>query len=116
MGYPFACTGSSDNTIRIWNVETGKCLRRLYGHTNLVRSVRFNRDIILSGDYDGTVKVWDMRAALLCLRTFPQLHSNRVLRVGIDDFSVTSSSQDGTICVMDFVDDARWARGNYGRF
>jgi len=127
--YPFACTGSSDNTIRIWNVETGKCLRRLYGHTNLVRSVRFNRDIILSGDYDGTVKVWDMRAALLkrdasqgdkndrfCLRTFPQLHSNRVLRVGIDDFSITSSSQDGTICVMDFVDDARWARGNYGRF
>ena len=37
-------SGSSDKTIKIWNVETGKCVLILEGHTDYVTSVSFNHD------------------------------------------------------------------------
>ena len=51
--------------------------RVLEGHEELVRCIRFDKERIVSGAYDGKIKVWDLRAALdprspagtLCLRT-----------------------------------------------
>ena len=34
-------SGSSDNTIRLWDIECGACLRVLEGHEELVRYVSF---------------------------------------------------------------------------
>ena len=33
-----------DNTIRVWNVDTGECILTLKGHTDYVTSVVFNHD------------------------------------------------------------------------
>ena len=33
-------SGSSDNTIRLWDIECGQCLRVLEGHEELVRCIR----------------------------------------------------------------------------
>ena len=33
-------SGSSDNTIRLWDIESGQCLRVLEGHEELVRCIR----------------------------------------------------------------------------
>lgn len=39
-------SGSEDNTVRLWNVRTGKKLcDPLYGHTSYVSSVRFSPDM-----------------------------------------------------------------------
>ena len=46
-------SGSSDNTIRIWDIELGACLRLLEGHDDLVRCIRFDDKRIVSGAYDG---------------------------------------------------------------
>ncbi len=35
-------SGSSDNTIRIWDIEGGQCIRVLEGHEELVRCIRYN--------------------------------------------------------------------------
>lgn len=48
-------SGSSDNTIRIWDIETGVCFRVLEGHEELVRCIRFDSKRIVSGAYDGLV-------------------------------------------------------------
>jgi WD40 repeat protein len=55
-------SGSRDNTIRVWNVDTGECISTLKCHTRDVFSVRFNHDgtKIVSGSDDETIKVWEM--------------------------------------------------------
>uniref|UniRef100_A0A674K3Q6 F-box and WD repeat domain containing 11 n=1 Tax=Terrapene triunguis TaxID=2587831 RepID=A0A674K3Q6_9SAUR len=103
-------SGSSDNTIRLWDIECGACLRVLEGHEELVRCIRFDNKRIVSGAYDGKIKVWDLQAALdprapastLCLRTLVE-HSGRVFRLQFDEFQIISSSHDDTILIWDFL-------------
>eukprot|EP00742_Colponemidia_sp_Colp-10_P005419 GILJ01005791.1.p1 GENE.GILJ01005791.1~~GILJ01005791.1.p1 ORF type:complete len:646 (-),score=96.73 GILJ01005791.1:200-2086(-) len=53
-------SGSSDNTIRIWNTESGSCVRVLEGHTSRIWDITSSRsgDCIASASGDSTVKVW----------------------------------------------------------
>ena len=37
-------SGSFDNSIKIWDVETGECLNTLKGHSNGIRSVAFSHN------------------------------------------------------------------------
>ena len=52
---------SFDYSIRIWDIETGKVLDVLSGHTESVTTMAFSPDtkLLASGSYDGTVLVWD---------------------------------------------------------
>ncbi|VDK78004.1 unnamed protein product, partial [Cylicostephanus goldi] len=103
-------SGSSDNTIRLWDIHSGVCLRVLEGHEELVRCIRFDDKRIVSGAYDGKIRVWDLEAALdprsspnsLCLSTLVQ-HTGRVFRLQFDDFQIVSSSHDDTILIWDFL-------------
>ena len=54
--------GSRDNTIRLCNVESGKELKTLTGHSNHIYSVVFsqNGEILASGSRDRTIKLWDV--------------------------------------------------------
>lgn len=53
--------GSWDATLRLWEINTGKCTRRFVGHTKDVLSVAFSSDNrqIVSGSRDRTVKLWN---------------------------------------------------------
>ncbi|MFM6375544.1 MAG: WD40 repeat domain-containing protein, partial [Microcystis panniformis] len=53
-------SGSYDNTIRLWNVETGQEIRTLTGHDRSVSSVNFSPDgkTLVSGSWDKTIKLW----------------------------------------------------------
>jgi small GTP-binding protein len=46
----------------VWEVETGRCLRVLEGHTNDIRSVAWSADgrRAFSGDTKGSIRVWDL--------------------------------------------------------
>ncbi|NJM76398.1 MAG: hypothetical protein HC852_12170 [Acaryochloridaceae cyanobacterium RU_4_10] len=67
----FALSGSSDKTLKLWDIETGKCLRTFTGHTNIVSSVCLSTEnrFVLSGSNDKTLKLWDAETGE-CLRTF----------------------------------------------
>jgi len=67
-----ALSGSSDNTLKLWDVATGRCLRTFEEYfQGKVSSVCLSLDggYVLSGSYEGTLKLWDV-ATGICLRTF----------------------------------------------
>lgn len=59
-------SGSNDNTIKLWQLETGKQLRTLgrwfSGHSNIVYTVAFSPDgkLLASGSWDESIKVWQV--------------------------------------------------------
>jgi WD40 repeat protein len=54
-------SGSSDNTVRIWDPATGQCTSTLEGHSGRVNSIAWSQDgsRLASGSRDETVRIWD---------------------------------------------------------
>jgi len=55
-------TGSMDNTAKLWDIESGREICTLAGHSAEIISVGFNTkgDQVLTGSFDHTVSVWDV--------------------------------------------------------
>ena len=51
--------------MRLWDVDTGQCLKILEGHTHRVWSVAFspNNKMLASGGEDQTVRFWSVNRA-----------------------------------------------------
>ena len=63
-------TSSDDMTIKIWNLETGECLKTLNNqHKNWITSVlMIQNSKFISGSWDKTIKLWDLNS-FECLNT-----------------------------------------------
>lgn len=66
LGETRQCISFSDNCLTgsfLWDVATGKTIRRLHGHTHRVNTAAFNSDasILASGSYDSSVRLWDCK-------------------------------------------------------
>lgn len=56
-------SGSLDDTIKVWNLQTGNLLRTLPGHLKAVNSLAISPDgqLLVSGSDDTTVKIWNLQ-------------------------------------------------------
>ncbi|MEA5505123.1 WD40 repeat domain-containing protein [Halotia wernerae UHCC 0503] len=92
-------SGSWDQTIKIWHLETGELIRTLKGHTDRVYAIALSPDeqIIASGSADKTIKLWHVQTGEL-LATFTG-HSNIVTALTFTDSGemLVSGSLDQTI-------------------
>ena len=54
--------GLSDNTLRLWEVASGRELRRFEGHTDEVLACAFSPDgaLALSASRDRTLRLWEV--------------------------------------------------------
>jgi WD40 repeat protein len=98
-----AVSGSDDKTLKVWDLETGRELWTLEGHSGWVRAVAVTADSrrAVSGSDDRTLKVWDLETG----REIRALdgHSDWVTAVAVtaDGRRVVSGSYDRTLKVWD---------------
>jgi eukaryotic-like serine/threonine-protein kinase len=96
-------SGSTDNTLKIWDATSGQEILTLNGHTDGVTSVSFSPDgkRIVSGSGDKTLKIWDATSGqeILTLKG----HTDFVSRVSFspDGKRIVSGSGDKTLKIWD---------------
>lgn len=54
---PMLISGSLDNTIKLWDIDTGKAVRTYFGHIEGVWAVASDKLRLVSGSHDRTIKV-----------------------------------------------------------
>jgi WD40 repeat protein len=62
-GGKLALTGSNDHTALLWDLETGKQLRRFVGHDREISCVQFSKNglNVLTASSDTTLRLWKLR-------------------------------------------------------
>lgn len=65
-------TSSFDQSIKIWDLEKGKRIMNLNGHTAEVIKLDYNYmgDQVLSCSFDNTAKIWDLRTGTMARNLF----------------------------------------------
>jgi protein MAK11 len=67
-GKDYIVTGSEDKTIRIWDVQSGECVKEIKGHQLRVKAISVvaseDKIVLISVSSDGIIKCWDLAAAL----------------------------------------------------
>ena len=58
MLQPVYVIGSDDRTVRLWDCDTGQCLKIYRTHT--VADVKFDDKHIITASFDNTAACWDM--------------------------------------------------------
>ena len=89
-------TGSQDATARLWDVASGREIRRLKGHEFVVTSVAFAPDgkTILTGSLDNTARLWDVATGREILRLKGHLLGVRSVAFAPDGRTVLTGSWD----------------------
>ncbi|KAH8549327.1 WD40-repeat-containing domain protein [Umbelopsis sp. PMI_123] len=90
-------SGSRDHTVKIWDMQTGTCIRTLWQHTASVLCLQYDDRFIISGSSDKTIKQWDIHTGEL-IRSLNG-HSESVLNLRFDKNYIVSCSKDRTVRV-----------------
>jgi len=55
-------SGSDDNTVRLWDADSGALIKTLQGHGRAVSAVAFSPDgqTVASGSFDGSIRFWSV--------------------------------------------------------
>lgn len=97
FNHRYLFTGSYDSTVAIWDLCSGKLIRRLTGHHDGVKSVYFDDQKLITGSLDKTIRVWNYHTGA-CISTY-RGHSDSVLSVDSYKKIIVSGSADKTVKV-----------------
>lgn len=96
-------SGSGDETIALWDVESKQIVKTLYGHQDAVKSVAFSPDgsLLVSGGNDFTIRLWDVASGQL--RDVLRQHTHQIWSLAIsgDGRTLASGGSDGMVCLWD---------------
>ncbi len=94
-------TASGDQTARLWEVEGGKCLHILKGHTEAVLAVTFNPSgrLLATGAADQQVHIWALDGTLV--RTFHGTGQAYAVAWDSTGTQLAACFDSGLLCVLD---------------
>ncbi|KAG0365880.1 Mitochondrial fission protein [Mortierella sp. AD032] len=58
--YGTLVTASKDNTTRVWDLSTFKCLGQLPGHEDYVECMQLSQNLLVTGSRDRTIRTWNL--------------------------------------------------------
>lgn len=63
--YPFGTmvTAALDDTVRVWDLNAGRCMGLLEGHLSSVRCLQVEDNIVATGSMDAMIRLWDLSRA-----------------------------------------------------
>jgi len=111
-----AVSGSTDGTLRVWDLETGETLRTFEGHSRVVNTVAVVDGCrVVSGSDDKTLRVWDLETGEI-LRIFKGHWLGVTAVAVVDGHRVISGSSDRTLQVwnLETGEDRRIFGGDSG--
>ncbi|KEF52524.1 F-box and WD-40 domain-containing protein MET30 [Exophiala aquamarina CBS 119918] len=97
----YMITSALDSTIRLWDVHSGRCIKKFFGHVEGVWAVAADTLRIVSGAEDRMVKIWDPRTGK-CERTFTG-HAGPVTCIALSESRMVSGGEDGEVRVYNFT-------------
>ncbi|KAK2460534.1 hypothetical protein APHAL10511_007004 [Amanita phalloides] len=97
---PLLISGSLDNTIKIWDIDSGKAIHTFFGHIEGVWSVACDKLRLVSGSHDRTIKVWS-RDEGRCTATLVG-HQAAVSCIALGEDKIVSGSDDTDVRIWSF--------------
>ena len=94
--------GTHSNAVQLWDVQAGKQVRTLNGHSSRVGALAWNGHILTSGSQDTTIYNHDVRIQNHIVGTMKH-HSQEVcgLAWSADGAYLASGANDSTLCIWD---------------
>lgn len=96
----YIITSGVDATIRLWETNTGRCLRTFFGHLEGIWALSADTLRIASGGLDRMVKIWDPRIPT-CQDTY-EGHTAAVNCIGLSDSRFITGGDDYQVRMYDF--------------
>jgi WD40 repeat protein len=98
-----AVSASRDNTLKVRDMESGRELRTLQGHSFSVNAVCLSADgrLAISASTDKTLKVWDVKSGLELCTLLRHSDSVNGVAMSADGRLAVSASRDKTLKVWD---------------
>lgn len=96
-----SCGG--DRQLFLWDVATGRILRKFRGHDSEVNVVKINElgSVAISGGYDRSVKVWDLRSKSVDAIQKMTPFSDSVTSLVLSSYEIVAGSVDGSVRTFD---------------
>jgi len=98
-------SSSWDNSVKLWDIETGAVIREFFGHTGGVNDVALHPDgeTFVTGSFDGDLRIWTLNSFLITQRLVDFLPPIEKVAVSADGTFAVTGHEEGSVMMWDLT-------------